>query len=331
MELTLNLPENNIGFDLCEKMFEENHVLIAGCTGSGKSVLIDNFIWHVIGRRFPFLDDPNGVQFVLIDPKRVDLVEYKTVPHVIRYEYEFEGIRSTLDDVIKAMDSRYKYMHSKGIKKYDKGHMIIIIDELADLMTTHAREVLPRLQRIAQLGRAAKIHLICATQAPSRKVIPAELTLNFTGLIGLHCRSAIESNQIIGMDGAENLPKNGRCIFVRGDGEVEYCDIAMLPENEYKNRIEFWEKQETGGLKYDSYSEGTIKTASVNADTTNSTPKKVSVPEYKPVTKAPAKVPASKKVNNAANEFHNLYKAFGNLFKAVIPAIITIYFLINIL
>lgn len=317
MELTLSLPEDNISFDLCEKMFEENHVLIAGCTGSGKSVLIGNFIHHIIGCRFPFDADPNGVRFILIDPKRVDLVEYKGVPHVKRYEYEYEAIRRTLDDVIEAMELRYKYMQSKRLKKYDKGHMIVIIDELADLITMHAREILPRLQRIVQLGRAAKIHLICATQAPARKVIPAELTLNFTGLIGLHCRSAIESNQIIGMDGAEKLPQNGKCIFVRGGGDVEYCDVKMLSSDKYKRMIEYWENQMGGKVLYKSYSEGTLNI------------KKEEIPEAKEsikTEKAKTKS-ASKAFSDAAKDYREFCDALNTFAKIIIPCVIVLYIL----
>lgn len=244
MEIQMTRPKTRRVLPLCDEMLNCHHILIAGCVGSGKSVLLQDYIYNILCRYYPDEDKPDGVQIVLIDPKRVDYMEYLTVPHFIRHVTENKEIISTLDDVINTMENRYRYMQQKGLKKYDKCNLVVIVDELADLMTTNKKEVLPRLQRIAQLGRAAKIKLVCATQAPARKVIPAELTLNFTGKIALHCESAIESRQVIGMDGAEKLPKNGKCLFKKGDGEKpdEYY-IPMFADSEYTAVIEHWKKQ----------------------------------------------------------------------------------------
>lgn len=255
MQLTFTPPANQSAFNLCLEMFNTPHVLIAGTVGSGKSVLLHNFIWSILGRHFPWENDPDGVQLVLIDPKVVELKKYKGVPHVVRYEYEKQAIIDALDDVIRTMDLRYKYMSQNGLTLYDRCYLVVVIDELGDLMTTNKKEILPRLQRIAQLGRAAKIKLVCASQSPSRKVIPAELTLNFTGLVALHCRSDIESRQIIGVKGAEKLPKYGFCLATINGGDVEKREIALLHDNDLNERINHWRNQNNGYIQTICYSD----------------------------------------------------------------------------
>jgi len=109
-------------------------------------------------------------------------------------------------------------------------------------MVTCKKEVMPKLQRIAQLGRASGIKLICATQSPSRKVIPAELVLNFDGRVALHCVSPIESRQILNRKGAELLPSYGKALtFV--NGKFYEANIPMIPRTEIDRVIRFWEAQ----------------------------------------------------------------------------------------
>ena len=110
-----------------------------------------------------------------------------------------------LDSVIYIMEKRFKRMGDK--KKTAEGPYYVVIDELADMITI--KGVLERLVKIGRLGRAANIHLLCATQDPSRRTLPAQLMQNFTCTVALRCRSAIESRQIIGVPGAELLPKYG--------------------------------------------------------------------------------------------------------------------------
>ena len=158
------------------------HLLIAGATGSGKSVLLNNCLCSILNRYR--LSGEQLPQFVFIDPKRVELYQYKRLPDIL-YCCENDEAINALNKVILVMENRYKHLQDIGERKYTGRAIYIIIDELADLMLTCRRSVLPLLQRIAQLGRAANIHLYACTQCPNRRVIPAELTLNFTDKIAL--------------------------------------------------------------------------------------------------------------------------------------------------
>lgn len=214
------------------------HTLIGGCTGSGKSVLINSFIGYCYQN---FKSD----RFIFIDPKRVELIKYRDTRPCWLYASENVDIINALKKAIDLMESIYRDMQARGLNESDKGHLYIVIDELADLMTQKdVRAVIfPTLQRIAQLGRAAHIHLICATQAPSRKVIPAELTLNFTMRIALRCATAIESKQVLnGFDGAEMLPKYGECL-INLNGRLFKGIISLPPADELNKLI--WLNQYT--------------------------------------------------------------------------------------
>ena len=231
------VPQTNIHYRFCDLFLSAPHLLIGGTTGSGKSVLIDNLVYHMITQ-----NNPSKVEFVWIDPKKVSLRKYKNLPHTLRYVDEIPDILKALDDVIATMMDTYAYMQERNLEKYNGTQIVVIIDELADLMVTCKKEVMPKLQRIAQLGRASGIKLICATQSPSRKVIPAELVLNFDGRVALHCVSPIESRQILNRKGAELLPSYGKALtFV--NGKFYEANIPMIPRTEIDRVIRFWEAQ----------------------------------------------------------------------------------------
>lgn len=218
--------------NITSNMHSTAHTLIGGCTGSGKSVLINSFIGYEY-QAYP------SDRFIFIDPKRVELIKYRDTRPCYLYASENADIINALKKAIDVMETAYREMQAKGLNESDKAHLYVVIDELADLMTQKdVRAVIfPMLQRIAQLGRAAHIHLICATQAPSRKVIPAELTLNFTMRIALRCATAIESKQVLnGFDGAEDLPKYGECL-INLDGNLYRGDIALTPPEELNKLI----------------------------------------------------------------------------------------------
>ena len=217
---------------ITSNMHSTAHTLIGGCTGSGKSVLINSFIGYAY-RNF------KRDRFIFIDPKRVELIKYKDTRPCFLYASENTDIMNALKKAIDLMESIYREMQARGLNESDKGHLFIVIDELADLMTQKdvRAVVFPMLQRIAQLGRAAHIHLICATQAPSRKVIPAELTLNFTMRVALRCATAIESKQVLnGFSGAEMLPKYGECL-INLDGRLFKGSISLPPADELSELI----------------------------------------------------------------------------------------------
>ncbi len=201
------------------------HILIAGATGSGKSVLLNNIIYHILKN--------NNVetlpQFIFCDPKRVELWQYKPLSNSL-YCCENGDIITALNRVISVMENRYNYMQAQNIRKYTGRKITVIIDELADLMLTCRRSVLPLLQRVLQLGRAANIQIIACTQCPNRRVIPAELTLNFTDKIALRCDSGIESRQVINQGGAEKLPVYG-CGIWRHPGKLEQIEFGIVADD----------------------------------------------------------------------------------------------------
>ena len=218
------------------------HTLIAGTTGSGKSTLMNGIIRELI---------ENDKPMILIDPKMVELSIYEDCDNCIGYAENLDDIMATLGAVIDIIKMRYQTMKDNRIRFTDEREIYVIIDELADLMISERKkDVQKALQKILQIGRAAGIHIIAATQSPSRKVIPAELVLNFTDRIALRCLSAIESRQVINKAGAEKLPKYGTAIYMNGDGyrevEIPYVsteDAEAIAEMHSCGEIEIVEER----------------------------------------------------------------------------------------
>lgn len=210
------------------------HLLIAGATGSGKSVIINGIIYAALAH------SPREVEFIMIDPKRVELIEYKKLPHVIRYASEPQTMRDALQLAQNLCDIRFTEMQRKRIKSYDRSAVYLVIDELADLMLTD-KATKPMLQRIAQVGRAANVHIIAATQTPISKVLPTEIKCNFDSRIGLRTRSAQDSRNIIGMTGLEKLPSYGEGIFMGPQTFTHYA-FPMISDAEREKLIEYWTK-----------------------------------------------------------------------------------------
>lgn len=208
----------------CLELLKANHILIAGTTGSGKSVMLNSLIYNIIRA--------DKGQMFMIDLKRVELSIYK---HLATYVCtEPEEVVPLLRNVVDIMEKRYKKMQHQHLRMTKAEPIYVIIDELADLVTM--KEVLPLLIKIGRLGRAAKIHTICATQDPSRKTLPAAYMQNVTAALALRCRSDIESRQIIGVSGAEKLPRYGKGILWDAAG-IRMIDIPLTPEEDILNYI----------------------------------------------------------------------------------------------
>ena len=216
-------------------ILEGTHTLIAGTTGSGKSVMLNTIIYNIIrsGR---------GLMY-LIDLKRVELAIYKR--EAVGLYTEPEEVVPALASIVSLMEDRYRRMERKGLLLTDEQPIYVIIDELADLVSI--KGVMPLLVKLGRLGRAAKIHTVCATQDPSRKTLAAAYMQNVTTAIALRCRSDIESRQIIGVSGAECLPKYGKGIMWDADG-IRQIDIPLTPREDIVNYLE-WSKFGTF-LKY---------------------------------------------------------------------------------
>ena len=220
---------------LYNEMAQQTHLLIAGRTGSGKSTVINGIIHSQLVQK-----SCRQEQFILIDPKRVELSQWKSVPHCLFYSADEPSSRiqalTLADDIIK---DRFRTMETNNQRKYDGGTVHIIIDELADLLTTQKEEVLPLLQHIGQIGRAASVLLICCTQCPTAQILSTQLRCNFTSILGLRTRSAQDSRNIIGIKGCEQLPEFGQGYYVtpRSEGIVT---LPMIPESELARVAQHW-------------------------------------------------------------------------------------------
>lgn len=220
-------------YNLYLDMLTQPHLLIAGATGSGKSVVINGIISTAL------YHSPATVQFILIDPKRVELAEYKQLPHVIHYASEPAQMVQALQDALNITENRYKTMQRDGVRKWSGGAVYVVIDELADLMTTNRREVQPLIQRLAQIGRAANVHIIAATQCPLSAVIPTPIKVNFDARVALRTRSAQDSRNILSVSGCELLPRYGQGYYMTPEG-LTLCNVPMISDDERNRLITYW-------------------------------------------------------------------------------------------
>jgi len=211
------------------------HTLIAGTTGSGKSVMLNGIITTALIQ--------GDKHLFLIDPKKVEFCEYRGIGAVKGYADTSAQALELLGLVERYMDSRYSEMQMQGRKQSDRAKILVVIDELADLLISEqGRAIKTKIQRLAQLGRAARITIIVATQCPNRRIIPAEIVLNFTQRIGLRCLTAIESRQIINVKGCESLEMYGRCLFLRPAHEIECWYCPMLEQGIADQVLANWRK-----------------------------------------------------------------------------------------
>lgn len=215
------------------------HLLIAGATGSGKSVALNGIITSLLMTQSPF-----RVQFVLIDPKKVELVQYARLPHTVRYASAHPDIVRSLQWAVEETDRRFSRMQSEGVKEFTGPHMYVVIDELADLMVSIKKETLPLLQRLAQIGRAARVHVIACSQNVLAQTIPTVLKCNFSTILGLRTCNAQQSRFLISATGCEMLPdpkREGKGYgYLRDGADLEKLLIYKYPEKDIEDVICWW-------------------------------------------------------------------------------------------
>lgn len=230
---------------LCLDILAQPHILIAGSTGSGKSVLINSLIYTALYAA------PTQTQFILLDPKRVELVQYRDLPHSIIYASEPEQIAAALGAAVEIMESRYKRMQAARQKESTEPHIYIIIDELAELFTVQKRETAPLIARLAQLGRAAHIHLIAATQRPTKDIITGQIKVNLDSRVALRCPTAQDSRNIINIKGAETLPRFGFGYYLTPETmQPVRVQIPYTADEDLAERVRWWITQTGSRRKF---------------------------------------------------------------------------------
>lgn len=227
------------------------HLMIAGATGSGKSVAI-----HSILTSFLFRSPPHVLRFILVDPKRVELNQYRGIPHLLTPVItEPKKAIGALRWAISEMERRYQLLEDAGTRDIRSFNMkaagrkdadadllpylVIVIDELADIMVSYGREMEAAIVRLAQMARAVGIHLILATQRPSIDVITGLIKANITSRIAFQVASQIDSRTILDAAGAEKLLGNGDMLFMSGDGsKPRRIQGAYISEKEVQRVVD---------------------------------------------------------------------------------------------
>ncbi|MSR76190.1 MAG: DNA translocase FtsK [Candidatus Ryanbacteria bacterium] len=249
--LTFTLGKNVAGEATFADLAKMPHMLIAGSTGSGKSVAIHSLLMSLL-----YKNTPLSLRLIMIDPKRVELAHYQDLPHLLTPVItESKESISALRWAVREMEERYKILQmakARDIVSYNSSgshefmpYIVIVIDELADLMASFGREVEASIVRIAQMARAVGIHLIIATQRPSVEVITGLIKANITSRMAFQVASQIDSRTIIDMAGAEKLLGNGDMLFLSGDaGKPKRVQGAFVSDNEVKHVTSFIHDQE---------------------------------------------------------------------------------------
>lgn len=193
------------------------HVLIAGATGSGKSVGVNTIIASLLVK-----NTPASLKMYIIDPKMVDYMHFRRLPHVAGYCINMQESVNMMNIVHSEMMRRYAEMQRQGISyTTNPQHILIVFDEFASLMNKEGKKrLLPLLQEVARLGRAAGVHLLLATQRPTRDVIDGQLKANCPARIAYRVSSATDSRVILDSKGAEQLAGMGDGIYLSSSGEM---------------------------------------------------------------------------------------------------------------
>jgi S-DNA-T family DNA segregation ATPase FtsK/SpoIIIE len=219
------------------------HMLVAGATGSGKSIFVHSLITSLL-----YKNSPQTLKLILIDPKRVELSVYEGIPHLVSpVVTENKKAAGVFRWAISEMERRYEVLQKAGsrdVKSYNSSHtaedtlpyIVIIVDELADLMASFGREVEGSIVRLAQMARATGIHLVLATQRPSVEVITGLIKANITARVAMQVASQIDSRTIIDTPGAEKLLGHGDLLFLSAElSKPRRIQGSFITEEEIKS------------------------------------------------------------------------------------------------
>ena len=247
--LTFALGRDVAGRPIFADIAKMPHLLVAGATGSGKSIAIHTLITTLL-----YKNSPDFLRFLMIDPKRVELTVYNNLPHLLLPAItDAKKAIISLRWAVREMERRYEKLEEVGArditsfnaemikeKSYDEivPNILIVIDELADLMAAYPREMESSIVRLAQMSRAVGIHLIISTQRPSVEVITGLIKANITARVALQVASGVDSRTILDMSGAEKLLGNGDMLYLAGDtSKPKRIQGAFISEKEVKRVV----------------------------------------------------------------------------------------------
>jgi len=258
--LALPLGRNTAGAAVVMDLTKAPHMLIAGATGSGKSVCINTIITGLLMQH-----GPESLRFVMVDPKMVELPGYNGIPHLYgKVITDVEQVMGALTWLLIQMDDRYQLFRDLGVRNIDaynasirkqKGgqplpYIVLVIDELADLMMTAAEDIERQICRLAQMARATGIHLVLATQRPSTDVITGLIKANFPTRIAFAVTSQIDSRVILDTPGAERLLGRGDMLLMRPDlGKLQRVQGCFVADEEISHVVDFWKSTSSGEVR----------------------------------------------------------------------------------
>jgi len=237
IKLPIALGKNISGKPIVGDLASMPHLLIAGTTGSGKSVCINTIILSLLYRH-----TPDRCKFILIDPKMLELSTYEGIPHLLcPVITEAKKAASVLGWVVKEMESRYRLMTKDGVRNIDgyngkhqlpMPYIVVVVDEMSDLMLVAGKEIENYIQKLSQMARAAGIHIIMATQRPSVDVITGTIKANFPTRISFQVTSKIDSRTILGEQGAEQLLGKGDMLYMSSANKIVRIHAPFVSDNE---------------------------------------------------------------------------------------------------
>jgi len=237
IKLPIALGKNISGVPITGDLSSMPHLLIAGTTGSGKSICINTIILSLLYRH-----PPDRCKFILIDPKMLELSTYEDIPHLLcPVITEAKKAASVLGWVVKEMESRYRLMTKEGVRNIDSynskhklpmPYIVVIVDEMSDLMLVSGKEIENYIQKLSQMARAAGIHIIMATQRPSVDVITGTIKANFPTRISFQVTSKIDSRTILGEQGAEQLLGKGDMLYMSSANRMVRIHAPFVSEDE---------------------------------------------------------------------------------------------------
>ena len=248
IKLPIALGKNISGTSIVSDLASMPHLLIAGTTGSGKSVCINTIILSLLYRH-----TPDKCKFILIDPKMLELSTYEGVPHLLcPVITEAKKAASVLGWVVKEMESRYRLMTKEGVRNIDgynskhklpMPYIVVVVDEMSDLMLVAGKEIENYIQKLSQMARAAGIHIIMATQRPSVDVITGTIKANFPTRISFQVTSKIDSRTILGEQGAEQLLGKGDMLYMSSANKIVRIHAPFVSDNEIEKINNFLRSQ----------------------------------------------------------------------------------------